>query len=202
MNKLLINSLICANILALNSTFAATLYTEANSGDLSNLPETPTSLGTLSLGQTIITGVLNESGLPFAPDAFTFAVAADQVWTGLQIEVSTTGSQHFLAVDQGTKAEQLASELLIATLVSDVRNGVNILSVDNDGGSFGAQGTTAPLTGEDYTIWFQETTFDDAHNSYQIVDYTITLTTTLVPEPSTFPLIALGILCVCTHRRR
>ena len=202
MNLLLSIKSLCAlcYLATLPALYAHTVHLETNDGDLSSNIYAPTSLGSLTLGENLISGSINEGGTPFNPDVFTFFVPDLLEWTGLEITVSTQGYSHFLALDEGTTAEYDAASLLIATLISDASATDNILITDADGGSFFGSGLEDSLSGKHYTLWLQETTIIPKTNTYLEFDYTIKLTT--VPEPSALLLISLGSLPLVTRRSR
>lgn len=185
--------------------FAALTYSEAASGLLSNLPESPTDLGPLGLGNSTISGTINEGALSFTqPDSFQFAVAEGQQLTSLTFQLSSNGPSHFLSLLDASINFVEPGAFLLATLITSTQNGTNILPLETDGGSFapdaGAVGYELPLPSGSYSIWFQETQ-RDSENRTLPVDYTFQLSTQAIPEPATAALLMLASSLLLSQRR-
>ena len=186
---------------------AQTFYSEEDSGPLSNFPESPTDLGSLSFGTNLIMGTINEGAQSFAqPDSFRFAVPEGQQLTSLSFLLSSDGPSHFLGLLDASIDFFEGGNYFFATLITGSQNGSNILPLESDGGSFAndpfvmATGYDLPLPAGDYALWFQETQTDSEGRTLPI-DYTFDLTTQPVPEPSLTALLGLGGLALLARRR-
>ncbi|MGJ8676600.1 MAG: PEP-CTERM sorting domain-containing protein [Akkermansiaceae bacterium] len=180
---------------------ASVIFSESFDGELSQNIGSPTSIGDLNLGASTVTGSINQNGFEEG-DAFSFLVADNQLLTTLVVEVSSTGETHFFGFGEGRSLEPFADDFLIATLISNASNANNLLLTEADGGSFGgapdgALGINEPLDSGSYTVFFNETTLEGG-----AVDYTMTFTTTQVPEPTTSALLGFGFVALLTRRKR
>lgn len=180
---------------------AVTLYDEGIQNDLSNTASRPTEVGTLVLGNNLVIGSINETGPTHQPDVFEFIVPEGLLLSSVTVDVSSTGQNHFLALFDESVSFFGDGFFLFATLVTGVQGGVNLLELESDGGSFGndpdvnADGFDAPLPAGNYGLWLQETTVTGP------VNYTFTLNTVSVPEPSSLAMLMVGLLSVLPRRR-
>jgi hypothetical protein len=166
-------------------------YSEASDGDLAG-PATPTPLGTIDLGLNTITGQLSNSA-GFDPDAFSFVVAGGQQLDSVSF-TTVNGSGHFFAFNDGPLSQFNGSGNLISTLLGNGDIGTNIL--DGSLNSFGGSGLSGgPLAAGTYNVWFQET-------GGATVDYSLAISTSAVPEPSSAAMIFAAAAVLASRRRR
>lgn len=181
--------------LALGSApaMADTGYSEASSGDLSNLGASPTAV-TLGTGSNFINGATGSDGTTIDRDYFTFTLAPGQALTGIEVLENTTNipntnpgdvARSFIGIEAGTKFDTLtdASKLLGYTHYNQSMIGTDIL--DDIAGGPGAQGFTPPLGAGSYTVWIQEANVGTAH-------YFFNFLVASVPEPSTWAMMLSG----------
>ena len=140
----------------------------------------PTAVGVLGLGANSVTGMLNVN--EFDPDAFSFSVPAGQELTNLYF-ANLTGFNRFFVFNEGALDTSNAYGNLVTTLISTTDVMTNIL--DGSLNSVGGSGVSGPLGPGSYEVWFQET-------DGSVVDYTINLETSVVPEPGALALVLLG----------
>ncbi len=177
------------------SAGAALVYTESVDDELSGSGMMPTVLE-FSMGVNSVSGVMGRSGA-MDVDIFSFLVAPNQRVTSIRLSsffpTSSVGSGSFLAIDDaatintgdgsGHAANQVvnaASGELLSTRV--------LLGSKYSGGAATLQ---APMGPGWYTTWFQE--------GATTVRYTLEFT--VVPEPSSAALAALGLAAGGRRRR-
>lgn len=164
-------------------------------GDFSNLPNDPTQLGVLALGDTVVNGEIIT--VPDADaDLFTFTIDANQKLDAIILD-SLDGDRHFFGFDDGNTSDSgNGSQLLVARLIQGSDIGSNLLGPVPVGLNFGGTGVPDTVGPGDYTVWVQE-------NNSGVYAYSLRIQTSAsaVPEPSS--LIALcGIGAVMGLRRR
>lgn len=168
---------------------AATIYNEAIDGEISNVSTAPTSLGSLSLGQSDIIGQIGSD----ARDYFTFTVVSGLILDSITL-VSGTGSNHFFGIDDQSTFNDGGGFLIAALFSGTVTESPDFLDTFSDGGVFGGSGVSgSSLPAGDYTILLNETAAESS-------DYQLRLTT--IPEPSSALLLGLGILGFVGRRIR
>ena len=189
-------------LLLIATSAGVTLYDESISGDLSNSSALPTALGELTNGENVVVGVLNEESLFNYPDVFSFSISSGYVLSSITFSIDSSDQAHFLAFHDSAGEFTYTDEYLFAALVSSNQNGSNILDTFADGGSVAQdnglpapRGYTLPLGEGDYALWFQET-------NQQEINYTFTLTTVAVPEPSSLTLLLVTSWGTLLRRRR
>ena len=142
-----------------------------------------------------MSGTVNTDG-SFNPDAFAFEVASGHELSSLSF-TNLTGLTHFFAISDGVldQGDAAGTGNLVSTLVSSPDDvGVNIL--DGSLNSFGGSGITNPLSSGTYNVWLQETI------GSTVVEYTISLQTSAVPEPTGVTATLLGGLLLLGFCRR
>lgn len=177
---------------AVSSSYAAVVYDETVSGDLSGLLGSPTSLSVSSGANTVIgeIGANGNSGATNGSDADYFSLT-----------VPSGGSLDTLTVDSYVPAGSSGSSFFGYTLgtsfsgqgFGDVDGFTLINAASGDVLSSLAGGSLGPGT---YSFWLQETAPTTVE--YQL---TIGITTTVIPEPATAVLIS-GCLAALVFRRR
>jgi len=179
-------------VLMVSNSHAQT-FSEASLGDFSSNSAAPTSLGQLTAGTNIITGVTGSGDR----DLVTFSIGANDTITSLIITEFTDAGGHFLGLDEGTTAGAAATDFLFAGLVTDAETPLQLLG--NSGGSvFGSGGTGVPalLASGDYTLFFNETSGAAPVYTAEIV------VTTAIPEPGSLAFLSAGLGLIALRRRR
>ncbi len=187
-------------VLSASPSFAQNTLWEENPAEplteLSNSHSNPTFVGSLSLGESLVSGaVLIADGDD--RDVFTFRVDANHVLDSIKVRVD--GERHFLGISRGTSISPTnSSSMLLSRLISDGEENVNVLTVaPPEEFSWDRLRETAPLGPGDYTLWIQETAFEN-------FGYDITFQTSLTAVPEPGSCFVLGLLAVgtCVRRRR
>lgn len=187
-------------------TVRALDWNEGVNGDLSDNGNSPTLLGTLSLGSNVISGTmgsLDGSG-PLDADIWNFSIDPGYYLTGINlIGYSTTSgsllNQSFMAItNTGTIDVNDSSQHLSNALWGYGQDGfgntyTDLLALLDAGPDFGGIGFDGPLPTGNYTFWIQE-------GSDQI-NYTIDFVTSPVPEPGSFMLLGVAGLWLLRRRR-
>lgn len=193
-------------VLSLGASAQAQLvnYVESDSGDLSGNGAAPTFLN-FGIGQNTITGTMGRPpGGAIDRDIFTFTITPGEAVTSLRVlnfqPVTPPGPVgSFLAISgSNTINTGNPSAHLSNILVSGSGELLFALAAGSYSNSLGTQpmtlGLTAPLNPGNYTIWFQELSTP--------VNYTLGVTVAAVPEPSSYALVAAGLLLLtCVGRR-
>jgi len=168
---------------------AAIIYNEAIDGEISSVSTTPTSLGSLSLGQSDIIGQIGSG----ARDYFTFTVGSGLILDSITL-VSGTGTNHFFGIDDQSTFNDGGGFLIGALFSGAVTESPDFLDTFSGGGAFGGSGVSeSNLPAGDYTILLNETVAGS-------FDYQLRLTS--VPEPSSVLILGLGVLGFIGRRRR
>ena len=196
--------------LALSGALPAQIinYVETISGDLSNSGAAPTLLN-FGLGQNTVSGTMGRPNNTAHSDAdiFSFTVNPGETVTSISIlsfaPVSRPGfAGSFFAISGAntinlTNPSSHLSNRLISTtgeILPGLAAGAFSDTLTGPQTQPHTLGLSAPLWAGDYTIWFQELSTN--------VGYTIGVTLTAVPEPSTYALTGAGLLCGLVVLRR
>jgi hypothetical protein len=193
-------AIISAALISMGSVAQATSYDEATSGDLSNNAASPTSIGSLSLGDNVISGATIPSG-PLNPithsrsvvdnDYVTFVVPTGRVLSAVDVETGTIlepTDRMFFGIANGSDVYvdpsfTSAKGLLGWTLVNASAVGTNVLPAlglsapPNFPAIPGATGFSGSLGAGPYTILLLD---GDSPATYKL-----DLVVSNVPEPST-----------------
>jgi len=202
--------LAAAAALCLSASLPAQLtnYVESISGDLSNLGTAPTFLN-FDVGLNTVSGTMGRPNRtsPIDADIFTFSINPGEWVTSISIlnfaPVAAPGFAGSFFAISGSNTIDLVNPSL--HLSNRLINGTGEILPGLAAGAFsdtltGAQdqpptlGLTAPLGQGTYTIWFQELSTN--------VDYSIGVTVSAVPEPSTYALAGAGALTAMAPWRR
>lgn len=180
---------------AATSASAATLYSEAGSGDLSSNRLVPTTLGTLTFGSNVLSGNTGNGDR----DYFTITVASGQTLSAITLlTYQSADGRSFLGVQSGS----LITEDPIAANVANMlgythfgfstvaSQGTNIL--DDVGAGFGAIGFGGTLGPGTYTFWLQQL---GAPTTYGL-DFVV------VPAPGVSALLAVASIVPGRRRRK
>lgn len=192
--------------LALGGSLSAQIvnYLESVSGDLSSSGAAPTFLN-FDLGQNKVSGTMGRPNRNVAVDAdiFTFTVNPGEWITSINIltfsPVAAPGPVgSFFAISGSSTINQTnPSTHLSNRLITGTGEILPLLAAGSFSDTVGQPATlglTAPLGAGNYTIWFQELSTN--------VDYTIGVTLSAVPEPSTYAWGGAAALLGCVAVRR
>ena len=160
------------------SLTAGIFYDENSGGDLSGIAVSPTSGGSLIVGDNTLSG----STLSGDVDYLTFTVPTGAALTSMTLtSFASTDDVAFLGITSGTiggTAGGGAGSLLgyshfgTGGLAGTALVGTDIL--DEIGAGPGSQGFTPPLAAGTYTLWIQQTQGDPVSYAFNL---------TAVPEP-------------------
>jgi len=188
---------------SLSTIYAASVYNEAVSGDLSNSGLTPTALS-FSSGSNQVSGTTGNSN-GFDRDYFTFTVPSGNQLTSIIESAGTSvgGIVSFIGIQAGPQVTVPptatdATGLLGWTHYGGVSANTDILP-DMSVAQQGSSGFTRPLGPGVYSIWIQD--FNAGSFSYS---FNFTLApAAAVPEPQTYAttLGAMGLLVLLGWRR-
>lgn len=188
---------IATSLISLVGSTQAQIFTEADfGGDFSNLNTAPTSLGTLSVGTTVISGISNAGASD--RDHVTFTIGTGEELTSLLITEfdPTAGGGSFFGVAAGNIAPAPDVSLLFGDLVNVTSGATPLEILGGTGGGFGpAADVPVTLGPGDYSLLFNETGAVNANYSAQLT------VTSSVPEPTSAVVLA-GIGMVALRRRR
>jgi hypothetical protein len=171
----------------------AVIYNEIPDGDLSGVPGSPTSLGSLPAGAHTVSGSFGGGDF----DLVTLSLGSGKQLNSIVLDNYNGPSLSFVGLQSGsTWTEALGATINPANLmgwthISTGLIGTNIL--DDIGLGAGAPGFVPPLPAGSYTFLFQET-------GSQTFDYSLTFN--VVPEPSTILLAAFGLAGLVAWRWR
>lgn len=182
-----------AAIVPATPSLAVTIHSEGVNGDLSNNQNAPTNAGTLAAAVSSVIG----ASVNVDRDFITFTVPVGFVLTSIKLAAYTsTDDLGFMALDSGGTVSSLTD---VSQLLGYVHFGpgpggspLNSNTLVPMSTSAGAQGFTVPLPAGQYTLWVQQT---NAQNIAYQFDLTI------VPEPASAGLVALGLACLALTRR-
>jgi PEP-CTERM motif-containing protein len=187
---------------------AVVAYDESVSGDLSNLPASPTPIAFV-LGDNIVAGTVGHDATGAVDrDYFTFTLGVGQALSGIIVLPGTqTLGLSFIGLESGSQITLLPTTSTAAGLLgwthyssgnnnnpSDIN--VNILprmsTAANGSSGFGTLGAGT------YSVWVQETSPGGA------VPYLFNFAVVSVPEPSSWAmmLMGFGLIGVAFRRRR
>jgi len=194
---------IAALALASVPAFADTGYSEASSGDLSNVGTSPTAV-TLGIGSNFINGTTGSDGTTIDRDYFTFTLDPGQALVAIQVLDGTNSipnatpgdlARSFIGIEGGSVVDTLSdpSKLLGYTHYNQSMIGTDIL--DDIGAGAGAQGFTPPLGAGSYSVWIQEANVGTAH-------YFFNFLVASVPESSTWAMMLSGFGLIGWSMRR
>lgn len=186
-----------------SSAFAATVYDEAVSGDLSNTGLSPTGVA-LSLGSNEVFGATGSAVvggvLVFDRDYFTVTVPAGfQLASLVQLPGTLTSGLSFLGVEAGSQVTVSptpadATGLLGWVHYSAATSGADLLPIMGVP-DFGSTGFVPPLGPGDYSFWIQELAVGR-------FPYGFDLEITRVPAPPTAIMAVAGFAMIAFALRR
>lgn len=181
----LLTCLVCAD-----STYAAVVYDETTSGDLSSDKLNPTAVS-FSVGQNAVIGSIGKINNIVDRDFFSFTLQPGLSLTKLVLDqYDSTEDLSFLAIAKGVQITSLTDpKLLLGSAL--VGAGVGRSATDNVLDDIGAatlagQGFTGALGAGTYTVWFQET-------AVAPVQYTLNFQVSQVPMPPSAWTFMLGL---------
>ncbi len=188
--------LICTFLLCNSQNLLAdVVWNEANDGDLSSDPNSPTALNFANGVNTVI-GTLSVPAGDLR-DYMTFTIGPNQSLTGLNLDIFDADGAGFQAINSGN------TSFIPGDDPSENFLGLEFTLVDFVGldmlpflaiGQYGSTGFTIPLGPGTYSYLIQEVTPGQS-TSYQ-------LSFSVVPEPSSAGLLCLAGLLLNTRRRR
>jgi len=189
-------ALVCTTVLcSVRNLQAGIVWNEANNGDLSSSPASPTEVN-FGNGANTIVGSLSVPDNDLR-DYLTFTIGPSQLLTGLTLDVFTPAGVSFHAMNAGSTSfipgDDPASNFLGLDFVFDGLVGFDLLP-ELAAGAFGSTGFATPLGPGTYSYLIQEVTPGESR-SYEITFH-------VVPEPSTIGLLCLAGLFSTLRRRR
>ncbi len=180
-------------------------YNEAVSRDFSNFGLTPTSLGTLTIGDNSVFGTTGRGSGGIDRDYFTFVVPTGYQWVSFR-EIAGTGvggNVSFLGLQAGNQVTVSTGATTAAGLLGWTHYGA--VNVDTDIfpdmalASNGSTGFATPLGAGSYSVWIQD------FNAGQF-SYGFRFGVAAVPEPGSVALLvglsASGAGFLARRRRR
>jgi hypothetical protein len=188
--------LVAAAVLALapQGAGAISIWDEGVNGDLSGNRLVPTDLGDLAAGSSTVTA----TSVAGDREYFTLVVPAGHQLDAIVLGSYTTSanSLSFVGLQSGATFTELPTGTNVANLLGWTHFGaaqVGTSILDDIGLGFGAQGFAPPLPAGAYTFWTQETGASPA-------TYGLDFQVSLVPEPGTALLVALGLAGLAARR--
>jgi hypothetical protein len=186
----LLTCLVCAN-----STYAAAVYDETTSGDLSDDNLNPTTVS-FSAGQNTVKGSMGKTNGLLDRDFFSFTLQSGQNLTRLVLDqYDSSEDVSFLAIEKGAQITNLTNpaaktSLLGSALVgTGVGRGLGDDVLDDLGtATLAGQSFTGALEAGVYSVWFQETVTN--------VHYTLNFQVSQVPMPPSAWTFMLGLCSI------
>jgi len=196
--RLLVLTAALVSLFQVQRAGAAILYAEGVSGDLSNNRLLPTQL-VLSTGVNSILATSAGSDREY----FTLVLPINLLLTQLILaSYDSFDDTSFIGVQAGTTFTVAPTTLNAAGLLGWTHFGPNTVAtegtdiLDNIGaGGFGATNFAPPLPSGSYTFWVQQA-------SSSLTSYQLDFVVTSVPEPSTWALLAVGLLAAGALRNK
>lgn len=182
-------SFVTGAILSANASFAAVLWAESISGDLSDDRLNPTAF-TASLGSNTISGTSVSANDPFDGDRDYYSITIPTGMELYEIRLDAYVSDDFAlftGITTGSTFNVDPENIVISNLLGywvggTFNIGQNILP--DMGTAFGATGFTGPLQAGTYSFWTQQTG--------DTSDYTFDYKVRVVPEPASMLALSLG----------
>ncbi len=173
---------------------AATIYSEANDGELSDDNLAPTVIPLAGLGSNIVEG--STTNTPLDRDFWSLTIEQGQALSAITLEsyLNTDdmgASQSFFAISNGSQINSIMddSDLLGSALIDATDIGQSVLDdlgEASPGGLPGGTGFVGSLGPGTYTFWAQETAGDTTYElNFQI---------TAVPESQPLTIVGTGLI--------
>lgn len=140
---------------------------------------------TFDLGANTVRGTMGGDpgdGIPLDRDIFTVSIPVGQQINSIYVGVFTPSGSSFWAISSGNTISLTSSATHLANIL--IKSTGEILPTLAAGSYNGGTGLTSPIPAGTYTVWFQELS--------NVVSYEMTYTVGVVPEPSTWALLALS----------
>lgn len=186
-------------------TYAALVYNEANTGDLSGNRLAPTFIN-ISPGDNLILGATGGSNTGVDRDYFTITIAANQQLTAITLLPNTTvgGEFSFIGIASGKTVSTNPADFTAAGLLGWWHYGAGDINTDilsqMTTPSLGSSGFTAPLGAGDYAFWVQD--FNPGVISYGFNLTVANLNIAPVPLPTGLVTFLSGLAMLSTVRRK